>query len=162
MILVHADPVPRGFTMLCQRLARSVSEAAEIVIRRAVVQEDLAEENALLSHRVSTDALTGVASRAAWEEALRREELHRSRNGAPTSIAIFDVDGLKMINDTAGHAAGDELLKACAQELARNSRATDLVARLGGDEFAVLLRYTNDHDAAGGAPVWPSRCTSAA
>ena len=153
MVLVHADPVPRGFTMLCQRVARAVSEAAEIVVRRALAQEELTQENARLTHRVRTDALTGVASRAAWDETLRREELHRARSGAPTAIAIFDVDGLKSLNDREGHLAGDELLKACAEELARGSRATDLVARIGGDEFAVLLRYTDDK----GAEEWCAR-----
>ena len=153
MVLVHADPVPRGFTVLCQRVARAVSDAAEIVIRRALVQEELARENARLTHRVRTDALTGVASRAAWDEALRREELHRARSHAPTAIAVFDIDGLKTVNDTEGHSSGDALIKACAEELARGSRATDLVARIGGDEFAVLLRYTGEEDAS----LWCAR-----
>jgi diguanylate cyclase (GGDEF)-like protein len=153
MVMVHADPVPRGFTTLCQRVARAVSESAEIVIRRALVHEELSEENARLSQRVRTDALTGVASRAAWDEALRREELHRGRSGAHAAVALFDVDDLKSVNDRHGHAAGDELLKECARTLAEASRATDLVARIGGDEFAVLLRYSDE----AGAKRWCER-----
>jgi diguanylate cyclase (GGDEF)-like protein len=148
VLMVHADPVPRGFTNLCRRVARTAAEAAEAVIRRARVHEELSEENARLSQRVRTDALTGVASRAAWQEALAREDLHRSRTNAPTAVAVFDVDNLKATNDRDGHPAGDELLKASASVLARSTRATDLVARIGGDEFAVLLRYADDDSAA--------------
>jgi diguanylate cyclase (GGDEF)-like protein len=109
----------------------------------------LTVENALLAQQVRTDALTGVASRAAWEETLQREELHRSRSGAKIAVAIFDVDGLKQVNDQFGHLAGDGLLRACARILASNSRSTDFVARIGGDEFGVLLRYSDEESARG-------------
>jgi diguanylate cyclase (GGDEF)-like protein/putative nucleotidyltransferase with HDIG domain len=147
LVVVHAEPEQRGFTLLCQRVARAVSEAAEVVVRRALAQERLAAENAALSQRVWTDALTGVASRAAWEETLMREELHRSRSGAEMAIAIVDLDGLKAINDRHGHAAGDALLRVTGEALRASIRATDLVARIGGDEFAVLLRYVGEADA---------------
>lgn len=157
LLLVHADPTPRGFTTLCRRVARTVAEAAEIVIRRSLAHERLTTENELLSRRVRTDALTGVASRTAWEDALRREESHRGRSGATTSIAVFDLNGLKHINDRHGHAVGDELLRAGAAVLADCARATDLVARIGGDEFGVLLRYTDPE----GADRWRERVCSA-
>lgn len=147
LVMVHADKAPRGFTMLCRRVARAVAEAAEIVIRRSLAQEQLTQENARLSQRVRTDPLTGVASRTAWEEALRREEAHRARSGAASAIAVFDLDGLKGTNDRQGHAAGDTLLRACASVLAERARATDLIARIGGDEFACLLRYTDEDGA---------------
>ena len=157
LLLVHADLVPRGFTLLCRRVARAVAEASEIVIRRTLAQEELAEENARLSHRVRTDALTGVASReeAPDRRAAPRGAPTRGRSGATTAIAVFDVDGLKEANDRHGHAAGDELLKACAASLAGAARATDLVARIGGDEFAALLRYTDEE----GAAVWCEQVT---
>ena len=117
------------------------------MIRRAVAQERLRDENARLARVVRTDALTGVASRAAWEGALYAEELHRGRSGAPVAVVIVDVDQLKTTNDEAGHAAGDELLRQSAAVLADSVRATDLVARIGGDEFGVLLRYTNGEQA---------------
>ncbi|HEV7364054.1 MAG TPA: HD domain-containing phosphohydrolase [Solirubrobacteraceae bacterium] len=147
LVVAHAEPVPRGFTALCQRVARAVSEAAEVVVRRTLAQEQLTAENADLARRVRTDALTGVASRAAWEETLEREELHRARSGAEIAVAIFDVDGLKQVNDRFGHLAGDALLRTCARILASNSRATDFVARIGGDEFGVLLRYSDENSA---------------
>ncbi len=153
MFVVHADPGLRGFTALCQRVAHGMSDAAELVVRRTIAQERLQEENARLAQVIRTDALTGVASRTAWEGALYAEELHRGRSGSPVSVVIVDIDELKRINDEIGHAAGDELLRRSAALLSDSVRATDLVARIGGDEFGVLLRYTNAEQ----AQIWCSR-----
>ncbi|HEV2787463.1 MAG TPA: GGDEF domain-containing protein, partial [Solirubrobacteraceae bacterium] len=155
LLVVHTEPRLRGFTALCQRVARGISDGADVVVRRALAQERLAAENRRLSQRLHTDVLTGVASRAAWEEVLAIEELHRGRSGATSSLVIVDVDCLKAVNDQDGHAAGDELLRTCAQLLADNTRATDVVARIGGDEFAALLRYTEEAAAA----AWCERLT---
>jgi|GEM_PF-3491134 len=144
LLVVHAEPRLRGFTALCQRVARGISDGADVVVRRALAQERLAAENERLSERLHTDVLTGVASRAAWEEILAIEELHRGRSGTTSSLVVVDVDRLKFVNDGDGHAAGDELLRTCARLLADNTRATDVVARIGGDEFAALLRYTDE------------------
>jgi diguanylate cyclase (GGDEF)-like protein len=148
LVVVHAEPRLRGFTALCQRVARGICDGADVVVRRALAQERLAVENERLSERLHTDALTGVVSRAGWEETLAVEELHRGRSGAISSLAIVDLDGLKLVNDRDGHAAGDGLLRACAAILIENSRATDVIARIGGDEFGVLLRYSDEHAAA--------------
>jgi diguanylate cyclase (GGDEF)-like protein len=97
-------------------------------------------------HHLSThDALTGLYNRHYFEEELAR--LERGRR-YPLSLAIADVDGLKAINDQAGHAAGDALLKHVAQLLTAAFRAEDVVTRIGGDEFAVL---PPDTDAAAAA-----------
>ena len=153
MMVVHAAPGLRGFTDLCQRVAHAMSDAAELVVRRALAQQRLRSENAQLAARIGTDVLTGIASRAAWEDALFNEELHRARSGAPVSVVIVDLDDLKTINDEVGHAAGDELLRRTAELLADSVRATDVVARIGGDEFGVLLRYTDAQQ----ARVWCER-----
>jgi diguanylate cyclase (GGDEF)-like protein len=147
LLVVHAEPGLRGFTALCQRVARAMSDGAEVVVRRALAQERLASENAALAQRLRTDVLTGVASRAAWEETIRAEELHRARGGQPVSVVVVDLDDLKAINDRDGHQAGDQALRACAAVLSDVVRATDVVARLGGDEFGVLLRYTDGEQA---------------
>jgi diguanylate cyclase (GGDEF)-like protein len=156
LVVVHAEPRPRGFTSLCQRVARGISDSADVVVRRALAQERLAAENRRLAQMLQTDALTGVASRAAWEETLAVEELHRGRSGARYSVVVVDVDGLKSVNDGDGHAAGDELLRACAKLLAENTRATDIVARIGGDEFGAILRYSDEQQGA----AWYERLVS--
>jgi len=155
IFVVHAEPRVRGFTSLCQRVARGIGDGADLVVRRALAQERLAAENKRLVERLQIDALTGVASRAAWEETLALEELHRGRNNATYSLVIVDVDGLKAVNDGDGHAAGDALLRACANLLAENTRATDVVARIGGDEFGALLRYSDEEQGA----TWCERLT---
>ena len=147
LLVVHAEPGLRGFTALCQRVGAAMSDAAEAVVRRGIAQERLRAENARLGEQLRTDALTGVASRSAWEDALRGEEEQTRSSRSPVSIVIVDIDGLKAVNDEFGHGAGDALLCGCAALLATSVRSTDLVARIGGDEFGVLLRYTDEEHA---------------
>ena len=122
------------------------SELLSLAERLADELEVLRDENARLVKQLRTDALTGVASRAAWDEALRA--LDRRRGREVLSVVVVDVDELKTVNDEAGHAAGDALLRRCAQRLARSVRRGDLVARIGGDEFGVLLRAADEPQAA--------------
>ncbi|EIC22290.1 diguanylate cyclase (GGDEF) domain-containing protein [Thiorhodovibrio frisius] len=94
------------------------------------------------------DALTGLANRATFEEALR-EELQRSeRHQRRLAVLYLDLDGFKEINDTQGHKRGDEVLIEVAQVLKTCCRATDLAARHGGDEFALMLAEVADANAA--------------
>ena len=89
-----------------------------------------------------SDPLTGVANRRAWEEAVALADDKTSREGAPpatTVVLMADVDHLKLVNDTYGHGAGDELLRAFASVLAGAAPPGALVARLGGDEFGVIF-----------------------
>lgn len=93
------------------------------------------------------DALTALPNRRAWDAFLAREQTRCERFGHPAAVVMIDVDGLKHVNDTAGHAAGDELLRRAAVAIDTTVRSADLAARIGGDEFAVLATET---DAASG------------
>ncbi len=101
-----------------------------------------------LAHQASHDALTGLPNRG---EAIRliRGALHRAqRSGAVIGLLFVDLDGFKKINDTLGHAAGDEVLRVVAERLRSEVRAGDVVARLGGDEFVVLLEPLDEQASA--------------
>jgi diguanylate cyclase len=101
----------------------------------------------ILETQALTDALTGLANRRAWDAFVEHEEARCRRFGHPAAVIMIDLDGLKIVNDRHGHAAGDELLVRAGALLAETVRATDLAARLGGDEFAVLA---TESDAAAG------------
>ncbi len=87
----------------------------------------------------SRDALTGLANRRAFELALAREIDRVARSGEPALLLALDIDHFKRVNDSWGHAAGDQVLKAVAGALIDSVRPMDLVARVGGEEFAIIL-----------------------
>jgi diguanylate cyclase len=87
----------------------------------------------------SKDPLTGLANRRSFEVALGREIDRVARNGEPALLLSLDIDHFKRINDTHGHAAGDEVIKGVARVLLDSVRPMDLVARIGGEEFSIIL-----------------------
>ncbi|MCM5679312.1 GGDEF domain-containing protein [Schlegelella sp. S2-27] len=97
---------------------------------------------ARIRHLSDTDALTGLANRLRLQETLKGEALRHRRNGHAYSVALLDVDHFKSVNDTHGHAAGDQALRAVAEVLKRTARTSDTVGRLGGEEFCVVLPET--------------------
>ncbi|MGH2910529.1 MAG: putative bifunctional diguanylate cyclase/phosphodiesterase, partial [Solirubrobacteraceae bacterium] len=134
---------PSGFTRfgaddvkLCETLATNTSVALEndrlghTVWQLRMLQSEL-------EHQASHDPLTGLANRSLFAERLDGA-LSRTVDG--TAVLFIDVNDFKMVNDTLGHAAGDELLVAIAGRLSDCVRPTDTLARLGGDEFAILLQ----------------------
>jgi diguanylate cyclase (GGDEF)-like protein len=90
-----------------------------------------------------TDSLTGLANLRAYEERIEEELLRAQRMRRSLALLLLDVDHLKQMNDTFGHAAGDQLLRAVADVLRGRTRGIDLAARLGGDEFILLLPETD-------------------
>lgn len=103
-----------------------------------IVIEDLTDEH-VLQHKVTHDNLTQLVNRQHFEERLATALTKATKHNLPGAILFIDLDRFKPVNDTAGHAAGDELLKRISTILQSRTRARDTVARIGGDEFAVLL-----------------------
>jgi len=99
----------------------------------------LQNENATLAHQASHDSLTGLPNRAFFEGRLSRSLRNAARQQDHLALLFLDSDHFKQINDTLGHAVGDEVLINVADRVRAQLREHDLVARLGGDEFAVLL-----------------------
>jgi diguanylate cyclase (GGDEF)-like protein len=124
-------------------------------LTQAAAHGSLTLHNALLMTRLAEqathDPLTGLANRKLFEEILEREVKRWERTGRPVALMAIDVDNFKAVNDTFGHAAGDEVLRLVADALATGSRQVDVVARLGGDEFAVVLPDCTGADALGAA-----------
>jgi diguanylate cyclase (GGDEF)-like protein/PAS domain S-box-containing protein len=111
-------------------------------IGQVVVCRDVGPVLALsqvLSHHAEHDPLTGLSNRRALLLRLEAAVTDALRDGHTTAVAFLDIDGMKQVNDTHGHAAGDELLVSVAGRLRASVRGADTVARLGGDEFVVLL-----------------------
>jgi diguanylate cyclase (GGDEF)-like protein len=104
-------------------------------MRRRIAAERYARELAY------QDPLTGLANRRQFEEALKMAAGSPPRAGAVHAVLMLDLNGFKQINDTYGHAIGDEVLIIVAHRLLRAMREGDLVARLGGDEFVVLAQH---------------------
>ena len=111
-------------------------ELRELGIAFSSMAETVRGKTAELEFRSFHDELTGLYNRAYFEDAMRRFDSDRY---SPVTVVVCDVNGLKMINDTLGHKAGDELIIAAAHAIANAGRKTDIVARIGGDEFAMLL-----------------------
>jgi diguanylate cyclase len=104
--------------------------------------------NRQLRHLASHDALTGLPNRLLLDDRLTQAAAHTDRDGQSFALAMFDLDRFKMVNDSLGHRAGDELLKEVARRLDAVARSTDTVARVGGDEFVMLLDHIGDCDTA--------------
>ena len=101
-----------------------------------------------LERLADQDSLAPVANRRAFVRELTRIMAFSARYNTPASVVYFDVNGLKEINDTHGHAAGDATLMRVADVLIENLRESDVVGRLGGDEFAVILSQGDEAAAA--------------
>lgn len=127
---------------------QSIAEEQELIellaeLLSSVLQSDLRAVEAVrkaerLEVEANTDSLTELFNRRAWDQLLAKEEERCRRYGHSAAVLMIDLDGLKQVNDTYGHGAGDELIVRAANALRVAGRDVDVVARLGGDEFAIL------------------------
>lgn len=114
------------------------------------IQSDITESYNLtqqLSYQATHDSLTGLVNRAEFERYLQRALRRSHTDGSEHALCYLDLDQFKIINDSSGHIAGDELLRQLAEVLKAKVRKSDLLARLGGDEFAVLVEHCTIQDA---------------
>ncbi len=111
------------------------------------LQKELLQTNKRLELLSITDGLTKLHNHRHFQDELTRAFEESMRYQRPLSLAMADIDYFKKVNDTYGHAVGDEVLKAVARLFQESSRSTDLVARYGGEEFAILMPETELQDA---------------
>lgn len=111
-------------------------------------QLHLQQENLALEHKAYHDGLTGVFNRVCFELRLLAALRQCAPTGERLALLFLDLNHFKAVNDSHGHAAGDQLLQAVAERVQRQVRDGDLVARLGGDEFVVLLRAPHSRESA--------------
>jgi diguanylate cyclase (GGDEF)-like protein/PAS domain S-box-containing protein len=118
-----------------------------VIVGASSIVRDISDRKRVeqeLRHHADHDSLTGLLNRRRLDEELTREVALSARHPEiPGALLVADLDNFKLVNDTLGHRAGDELIKAVARLLRSRVRASDVLGRLGGDEFAVLLPHTD-------------------
>ena len=128
---------------LTPRVKKAITELIQEV---SDLRAELAETRARMEELATlafTDPLTGVFNRRAFVAELNRTLAIVDRHGQPASLAFFDMNDMKGINDGHGHKAGDAAIIHVARTIRENVRQTDVIGRLGGDEFAVIFNYAD-------------------
>ncbi|MFZ2450826.1 MAG: EAL domain-containing protein [Methylovulum miyakonense] len=115
-----------------------------------LVCEDVTETHNLslqIAYQASHDSLTGLANRIEFDKAIKQAITLASSNNSEHALCYLDLDQFKIVNDTSGHLAGDELLRQLGDLLKKQLRRNDFIARLGGDEFGILMYYCSLEEA---------------
>ncbi|HEX7293419.1 MAG TPA: diguanylate cyclase, partial [Solirubrobacterales bacterium] len=132
---------PNRFTPQDVHFVQALANVLADAIERHIADE-------ALRHRVLHDALTGLPNRLSFVDAVNDALRRATASGSPVGVLFLDLDHFKLINDSMGHHAGDELLQAVAPRLRTHLRPGDIVARFGGDEFGILVDRLADEDEA--------------
>lgn len=136
----------RGVAELSSSRIEWNGEPAHLLTIHDITKRHQAEE--ATRHQAAHDDLTGLPNRAHFHDSLDKAIQRAATQNQGLAVLFLDLDRFKEVNDTLGHAAGDELLKAIAERLRGAVRSTDLVARMSGDEFTILLDGVNEHETA--------------
>lgn len=132
LVTTAASPIEiHGAAVLVAALLESQHERSQAIVTAQAALE-----------LASRDTDTGLGNRRAWLRALRVEAARVERHGRPLALLVVDLDGLKEVNDSSGHEAGDRLIARTAELLDETRRTTDVLCRIGGDEFGVLAPET--------------------
>lgn len=157
--LINEDGSLFGTLCAIDPLPKSENIAQDIImielfgdLLSKILQADLRQNQQIRLHErlqleASSDVLTGLYNRRAWERLLITEEERCKHYGVSAAIFFIDINDLKKVNDNLGHVAGDQIIRQAANVLRNNLRSNDIVARLGGDEFVVLSVETNQDEA---------------
>ncbi len=121
-----------GFSSSELRLLSLLSDQAAVAISNASLHQ-------IVSRQAYSDTLTGLPNRRALDERLEEEVVAARKNNCSFAVIMMDLDGFKAVNDTYGHAVGDDVLRLVFSQMARGVRATDFLARYGGDELTLIL-----------------------
>jgi diguanylate cyclase (GGDEF)-like protein/PAS domain S-box-containing protein len=143
---MHRSGHPVWTLISAARLPAAIHHTA-VAVTHVMDISDRKRFEGQLQHLADHDALTGLFNRRRFSEELERALMRARRFGEHGAVLFLDLDGFKFVNDTLGHAAGDELIGRVASLLASNLRETDTLARVGGDEFAVLLVPSDERSA---------------
>lgn len=133
-----------GWAQLCRDAEEVVKPTLRLAAQIAQAYDEIRQQSNLLMSftEIRTDPLTRVSNRRAMDESLETMFSRLRRYGEKFSVAIFDIDHFKKVNDEMGHLYGDRTLQAVAQLIDESVRDTDIVARYGGEEFVVMMPHT--------------------
>jgi diguanylate cyclase (GGDEF)-like protein len=148
LVIVSWRQVTYGYNIELQRVAFAVSMYLLVALVMSGAIRELLELRKQREYQLFHDLLTGLPNRALLIERLQQLLLRQPRTGESVALLMMDLTDFKAVNDSLGHAVGDDLLRQVGPRLAANLRAADTVARLGGDEFAILLPGTDETGAA--------------
>ncbi len=141
-IITHQGKLLGTFALYSQEVRTPTPTEAQLIemaTRIAGIAIERRDTEQRISHMAHHDALTGLPNRTLLEDRLKQAALYAQRYGRLVTVAFMDLDNFKLINDSLGHNAGDEVLKTVANRMKQCVRATDTVVRLGGDEFVIVL-----------------------
>ena len=146
VVLTLADrPMTQVETLVACAIVLFLLARQYLAVRdNVLLARELTARQEELRRQAFSDPLTGVANRALFLDRLEHVLDQHARDGRPVAVVFLDLDDFKLVNDSYGHAVGDELLVRVAERITGATRAGDTVARLGGDEFAVLLEGSPD------------------